>query len=184
MLYVIKFICVESNFYFYSIVEGVQESCPGSIIWTRYFFFLLICNVHCFLEHMILPILCFIWWINLCACCAKESHQKKATILTLKTSKSRRVVPYSKSLHLYSSYQVEGCYKHISPLSRLHASTTSIVSKSKLNCVLILFAALTSNNNRSRRELFALSFPARCTRRPALQPRLVFFQLDDWRGAC
>ena len=70
-------------------------------IWTRYFFFLLIYNVHCFLEHMFLPILYLIWWINLCVCCAKECHQKKATTLTLKTSKSRRVVPYGKNLCLF-----------------------------------------------------------------------------------
>ena len=104
-------------------------------LWTRYFFFLLIYNVHCFLEHMILPILCFIWWINLCVRCAKECHQKKALILSLKTSKSRRVVPYSKSLYLFSSYQIEGCFKHLSPLSRLQSYTTPVVSKSKLNCV-------------------------------------------------
>ena len=100
-------------------------------IWTRYFFFLLIYNVHCFLEHIFLPILYFIWWINLCVCCAKECHQKKATILTLKTSKSRRVVPYKKSLCLWSSYQVEGCFIHLSPLQSF---TTPVVSKSKLSC--------------------------------------------------
>ena len=75
--------------------------------------------------------MCFIWWINLCVCCAKESHQKKATILTLKTSKSRRVVPYKKSLCLWSSYQIEGCFIHLSPLQSF---TTPVVSKSKLSC--------------------------------------------------
>ena len=86
---------------------------------------------HYILEHMLSPITCFYWWMSLCVCCYKECLKNEATKLTLRTSKTERLVPFDRRLCLYSSYQIEGCFVHLSPLSRIKASMTSVVPKIK-----------------------------------------------------
>ena len=86
---------------------------------------------HYILEHILSPITCLFWWISLCVCCCKECFKNEATKLTLRYSKTERLVPFDRRLCLYSSYQIEGCFVHLSPLSRIQASMTSLVSKSK-----------------------------------------------------
>ena len=80
---------------------------------------------------MLSPITCFYWWMSLCVCFCKECLKNEATKLSLRTSKTERLVPFDRRLCLYSSYQIEGCFVHLSPLSRIQASMTSLVSKSR-----------------------------------------------------
>ena len=69
--------------------------------------------------------------MSLCVCCCKECFKNKATKITLRNSRTEKLVPFDRKLCLYSSYQIEGCFVHLSPLSRIQASLTSVVSKSK-----------------------------------------------------
>ena len=92
---------------------------------------------HYILEHILSPITCLCWWMSLCVCCCKEYFKNKATKITLRNSKTEKLVPFDGKLCLYSSYQNEGSFVHLSPLSRIQASMTSVVSKRKC-CLSVL----------------------------------------------
>ena len=92
---------------------------------------------HYILEHILSPITCLCWWMSLCVCCYKECFKNKATMITLRKSKTEKLVPYDRKLCLFSSYQIEGCFIYLSPLLRIQTSLTTVVSKSKC-CLLFL----------------------------------------------